>query len=156
MFDSILVGVDGSDFSNRALTYACELAEKLGGKITLIHVYSAVVPLTTSLNALSPTMSQLPPPTSAPMAARITEEAKEKGRLVLDEAERMVNKHGLSAEKVLREGDAVNEIVAVAKERRIEVIVLGHRGWSKIRELLVGGVSEGVCHKAPCSVLIVK
>jgi nucleotide-binding universal stress UspA family protein len=156
MFDNILVGVDGSSYSNHALTYACELAEKFGGKITLIHVYSAVVPLTTSLNALSPTMSQLPPPTSAPMAATITEEAKERGKSILDEAERLVNEHGLSAEKALREGDAVNEIVALAKERKIDVIVLGHRGWSKIRELLVGGVSEGVCHKAPCSVLIVK
>ena len=58
--------------------------------------------------------------------------------------------------KVLREGDAVNEIVAEAKAGDYGLVVVGHRGMSKLKELFLGGVSEGVSHKAPCPVLIVK
>jgi len=56
----------------------------------------------------------------------------------------------------LREGDAVREIVAEAHEEKYDLIVVGHRGLSKLGELFLGAVSEGVSHKAPCPVLIVK
>jgi len=154
MFNNILVAFDGSEHSKKALSYALELAEKFGGKITLVHVYSSVVPLTPSVDTLSaPTLT---PPASAAIAAKITEEAKQRGERVLDEAVHAVKARGVSVDKVLREGDAVKEIVAVAQERKIDLIVVGHRGLGKLKELFLGAVSEGVSHKAPCPVLIAK
>ena len=153
MMEKILVAVDGSEHSKKALTYALELTKKFDGKITIINVYSTVVPQTQPIDGLStPAMSG----TSAALAAKIAEDAKLRGEQVLVEAERSAMELGVQVEKVLREGDAVNEIVAEAKAGNFNLVVVGHRGMSKLRELLLGGVSEGVSHKAPCPVLIVK
>jgi len=153
MFNNILVAVDGSEPSKKALNYALELVEKLDGKITLIHVYSTAVSLGPSMDAISaPALT----PASAAMATKMAEEAKQRGERILDDAEQVAKKRGISVEKVLREGDAVKEIVAVAKEGKFELIVVGHRGLSRLEELVLGAVSEGVSHKAPCPVLIVK
>lgn len=151
--EKILVAVDGSEHSKKALTYAIELTKKFDGKITIVNVYSTVVPQTQPIDGLStPAMSG----TSAALAAKIAEDAKLRGEQVLVEAERSAMELGVQVEKVLREGDAVNEIAAEAKAGSFNLVVVGHRGMSKLRELLLGGVSEGVSHKAPCPVLIVK
>ena len=147
------MAVDGSADAKKALTYAIELMEKCGGKITVINVYSTVVPQTQPIDGLStPPMSG----TSAALAAKMAEDAKQRGEQILAEAERYAKELRVLVEKVLREGDAVNEIVAAAKAGNFDLVVVGHRGMSKLREFLLGGVSEGVSHKAPCPVLIVK
>jgi len=154
MLKKILVAVDGSDNSKKALTYAVELAEKLDGKITLIHVSSTVAPMIPPADTFSaPT---LPPPASTAILTKISEEAKRKGEQILDEGEQVVKERGIGVEKILREGDAVRQIVTLAQEGKFDLIVLGHRGVSRLEELFLGAVSEGVSHKAPCPVLIVK
>lgn len=155
MFKKILVAVDGSEHSNRALDHAIELARKFDGTITLIHVYSTVVSITPAMDTLA-TPPTIPPHASPAMAAKLTEEAKQNGERILEEAERVVKERGISTEKILREGDAVREIVGVAQDGKFDLIVVGHRGLSKLRELFMGAVSEGVSHKASCPVLIVK
>lgn len=155
MFKKILVAVDGSEHSKRALSYGLELAEKLGGKITLIHVYLTVMPMTSSMDTLS-TPPTIPPHASPVIAAKLADEVKEKGERILEEAERAVKERGVSVEKVLREGNAVREIVAVAQEGKFDLVIVGHRGLSKLKELFMGAVSEGVSHRATCPVLIVK
>jgi len=154
LFNNILVAVDGSEHSKKALNHALELAKKFDGKITLLHVFSSVVPLATAVE--TPPTSTLTPPASTILAQEIVEETKRKGKRILDESAQVVEEHGISVDKVLREGDAVKEIVAVAQEGKFDLIVLGHRGISKLKELFLGSVSEGVSHKAPCPVLIVK
>jgi len=155
MFKNILVAVDGSEHSKKALNYALELAEKFDGKITLIHVYSSVVPLVPAgMDTLSPPAPT--PSVSITVAAKIAEKAKQMGKQILDEAERVVKERGVPVEKVLREGDTVGEIVATAREGKFDLIVMGHRGLSKLKELFLGAVSEGVSHKAPCPVMVVK
>ncbi len=147
------MAVDGSEHSKKALAYAVELTKKFDGKITVINVYSIVVPQTQPIDGLStPAMSG----TSAALAARMAEDAKLRAEQILVEAEQFAKKSGVMVEKVFREGDAVNEIVAEAKAGNFDLAIVGHRGMSKLRELLLGGVSEGVSHKAPCPVLIVK
>jgi nucleotide-binding universal stress UspA family protein len=153
MMEKILVAVDGSKHSQKALEYAVGLTEKFDGKITVINVYSIVVPQVQPIDGLStPILSG----TSAAIAVKIAEDAKRRGEQVLAECEQFAKARGVSVEKVLREGDAVNEIVAEAKEGKFDLVVVGHRGMSKLKELFLGGVSEGVSHKAPCPVLIVK
>jgi nucleotide-binding universal stress UspA family protein len=154
MFQKILVAVDGSEYSRRAVDYGMELAEKFGGSITLVHVFSATVPVVTSMDTMSG--PSITPPVSSEMAAKITEEAEKRGRRILDEAEKLVKSRGISVESILAEGDVVREITRLAQEKNVDLIVSGHRGQGRLREVFLGSVSEGLSHKATCPVLIVK
>jgi nucleotide-binding universal stress UspA family protein len=58
--------------------------------------------------------------------------------------------------KLLIEGHAVEEIVRAANSGHFDLIVLGARGVSHMREMLLGSVTDGVIHHADCPVLIVK
>jgi len=154
MYSKILVALDGSANSRKALDHAIGLAEKSGAKITLIHVYSVIVPLVPAGDVLaSPTTAT---PAFTAVADKLTMETEKLGAKILDDAEKVVKERGISVDKVLREGDIVKEIVAEAQKGGYDLIVLGHRGMSRLGELLLGAVSEGVSHKAPCPVLIVK
>jgi nucleotide-binding universal stress UspA family protein len=154
MYKKILVAVDGSEHSNTALRHAVELAEKLGSKIWLIHVYSVVVPLVPATDTLpSPT----PIPAASPtLAAKLTDDAKALGDKILNEAEQVAKGHDVPVEKILKEGDVVKAVVSEAAQGGYDLVIVGHRGMSKLGELFLGAVSEGVSHKAPCPVLIVK
>ncbi len=154
VFDNILVAVDGSEHSKKAMSYAVELAEKFGASITLIHVYSAILPIIPATDAL--TSATVAAPASAAVAAKIAEDARKLGERILEDLGKIVKERGIPVEKVLREGDAVKEVVAEARKGGFSLVVIGHRGLSKLSELLLGSVSEGVGHKAPCSVMIVK
>lgn len=134
MLEKILVAVDGSEYSLKALDYALELGERFDGKITLIHVYGEVFPIQ-SENA-------------APVANMATKEAKRAGEEILNQAEQRAKKDKISVDKVLRKGDVVKEIVAVAQERSFDLIAIGHKGITRFQELFLGSVSEGVSHKA--------
>ena len=57
---------------------------------------------------------------------------------------------------MLKEGNPALEIVNTAKEEGFNVIIVGHKGLSKVEELFLGSVSEKVAHLTPCPVVIVK
>jgi len=154
MFEKILVAVDGSENSKKALGYAVELAEKFGSAIRLIHVYSGILPIIPATNALSSPAAA--GPASAALAAKMAEDARKSGNKILEELMTIVKERGISVDVVLKEGDAVKEIVAEAEKGGCSLIVVGHRGMSKLSEILLGSVSEGVSHKAPCPVMVVK
>jgi nucleotide-binding universal stress UspA family protein len=63
---------------------------------------------------------------------------------------------GIAATWEQREGDAAYELVAAARERKADCIVIGSRGQTGLRRLLMGSVARGVLFDAPCSVLITR
>jgi nucleotide-binding universal stress UspA family protein len=154
LFEKILVPLDGSEHSLKALTVAIQIAKKFGGKISLIHVYSLAVPL----NILpEPTTLTPPIPVMTPAEVSRTIEATRKAGLnVLAEGEQKVKAEGVEVETMLKEGHTVQEIINTAVEDKFDLIVIGARGISKIRELLLGSVTDGVIHHASCPVLVIK
>jgi nucleotide-binding universal stress UspA family protein len=155
LFDRILVAFDGSEHSLRALDIAIRMAEQFCKKLTLIHVYSvAVRPI-----IIPEPATMTPPNVSILTSAEISEAseaARREGKQMLEVAEQRAKAAGLEVEKILVEGQAAQEIVKAAKEGNFELIVMGARGLSLIKELLLGSVSEGVIRHAPCPVLVVK
>ena len=155
MFKKILVPLDGSEHSLRALEIAVQIAKKFEAKITLIHVYSVgirpvVMPEPTTLTPIGvPVMA----PTDVSKVAEATRKA---GAAILADGEEKVKAEGIEVETLLKEGHSVQEIVKTAKEGSFDLIVIGARGISKIREIILGSVSDGVVHNAPCPVLVVK
>jgi nucleotide-binding universal stress UspA family protein len=63
---------------------------------------------------------------------------------------------GLDAEPEIRVGDPAHEIIAVARARQAGVIIVGTRGQTGLRRLLLGSVARNVLLHAPCSVMVVR
>jgi len=154
LFQKILVPLDGSEHSLKALDAAIQIAKKFGGKITLVHVYSVVgVPTMMREASMVPTGV---PVTTAPDVSRLVEVARKVACRILDDGEQRVKAGKVEVDTLLKEGHTVEEIIRVAREGNFELIVMGARGISRIREMLLGSVSDGVMHHVSCPVLIVK
>ena len=136
-FRRILVPVDFSIHSRRALQAARELAAESGGRITLTHVMSTVVP--THYAASVDTSFELDP-------------------RLLSAAERTLREWaaGDDVDTVLAEGLASMEIDRIAREVDADLIVMGTRGLTGLEHVLVGSVTERVCRSASTPVLVVK
>jgi nucleotide-binding universal stress UspA family protein len=139
LFEKILVPLDGSENSLRALEKAVQIAKKFNGKITLIHVYSV------SYLAVTPTQ-----------VYRYVKAIRKNGTDILADGKKRVTAEGVQVETLLSEGHTVEEILKTAREGDFDLVVIGARGISRIREILVGSVSDGVTKHAPCPVLVVK
>lgn len=155
MLQNILVPLDGSEHSFRALQIAIQIAEKFNGKITLIHVYSVkarpiVTPEPTTL-----TPSWVPIMAPAEFST-VIDAARKAGSNILADGKTRVEAERVQVETSLKEGHSVQEILKAAKEGEFDLIIMGARGVSKIREILLGSVSDGVIRNAPCPVLVTK
>ena len=139
LFEKILVPLDGSDHSFDALEKAIQIAKKFDGELMLIHMYS--IPI-----------SKLTP---SQLNVYVLEQRKS-GEKILAEGRKRAYSEGVPFETQLKEGHIVEEIVKVAREGNFDLIVMGARGLSKLKELFLGSVSHGVTMHAPCPVLIVK
>lgn len=153
MFSKILVPLDGSDHSFKALEAALEIADRFGSEVTLIHV--------TQLSLIPIITPETPFITSTPIVnpsdfVKLREVESRVAEEILDRGESMAREKGICVRKVRREGHAVQEIVREAKEGNYDLIVMGRKGVSGIKELLLGSVTDGVVRHAPCSVLVVR
>ena len=150
LFQKILVPIDGSEHSLKALEEAAQLAKISSGKITLINVCSVRSVLT------DPSVSGHGPiPTSA-QVSRMIEAVQKCGSKILQNGEQRISTTGIQVDKIQVEGHAVQEIARVANEGNFDLIVMGARGVSHIREMLLGSVTDGVLHHAHCAILVIK
>ena len=154
MFQKILVPLDGSAHSVKALRYAVDIAQRFGAKITLVHVYSTVV-IPTFLPEPSVTTGRMPL-MAAEDVTKVIDAARRVGQRILDDGEETAGAGKVEATSLLREGHTVEEITRLAKEGGFDLIIMGARGISHVREMFLGSTSDGVIHHAECPVLIVK
>jgi nucleotide-binding universal stress UspA family protein len=84
------------------------------------------------------------------------EAAQKSGNKILQDGEQRISATGVQVEKKLVEGHTVQEIVRAANDGNFDLIVIGGRGVSHIREMLLGSVTDGVIHHAHCAVLVMK
>ena len=139
LFEKILVPFDGSEHSIWALGKAVQISKKVGGEITLIHVYSI------SRSAITPRQ-----------VYRYAQAMRKHGEGILEDGKKKAEAEGVQVQTLLVDGHTVEEILKVAREGNFGLVVIGARGVSKIKELLMGSVSEGVTKLAPCPVLVVR
>jgi nucleotide-binding universal stress UspA family protein len=154
LFKKILVPLDGSEHSLKALDVAIQIAKKFDGKLTLIHVYS-VATMIGIMPEPSITRASVPI-VEAPDVSRWAEATRKIGSRILSDGEQKVKAAKVEVNTLLEEGHTVQEIIRVAREGNFELIVMGARGISHIREILLGSVSDGVMHHVACPVLVVK
>lgn len=139
---TILVPIDFSANAQSVLDWAAHLAEEHGSKLVLLHVYHLPVDFQQLEGAY------LPPDFWTQVKADATEN--------LERAAVPLRERGLAVETVVREGYPATAIEEEAKARDADLVVIGTRGHSGVKHLLLGSVAERVVQKAPCPVLAVK
>ena len=151
MIQNILVAVDGSEPANKALEFALDLAEKHSATLVLVNVYSKLIPFIYKVSM--ETSMQLPG------IDEYFQHLEESHKSMLEEKYQNAKKRkpNVNISKKLVEGHPpARKIVEIAREENFDLIVMGHRGLSGIKELVLGSVSNRVAHDAECPVLIVK
>lgn len=140
MFKKIMVPVDGSESAKRALDMAAGLANTYEAAITVAHVYQPVAHL---------------PSREASYQARVEEYTASRARL-LAEAEQQLHAQGVQEVEISAlYGSPATAIINAATARNVDLIVMGTRGLTPIKGLLLGSVSERVIGRAHCPVLVV-
>jgi nucleotide-binding universal stress UspA family protein len=136
----ILAATDFSASADHALDLAIAFARDLKAELILLHVTAPVMVLPPPLELLS--MPALFPD----LPRRISEETERRaGR---------AREAGLQVVSELRDGNPTAEIIRLAEERQVGLVVLGTHGHGGLAHVL-GSVAERVVHKAPCPVLVV-
>jgi len=156
IFQKILVPLDGSEHSRRALESAIQIAKSFNSKLMLLTVHHITITPVTSPELTIQAPVIVPDASAAEMTERAIEAAHNYDKKILAEAEAKVRSEKVEVETELIDGNAVEEIVRKAEEGKFDLIVMGARGLSTIKKLFIGSVSDGVIKKAPCPVLIVK
>lgn len=135
---NILVALDGSKDSSKALDQAIYLARQGQGTITGVFV----IPLF-SVNVAQP-------------QSKLAKAFAEGGKKILAEAKLRCAKNGVLFHEKILCGNEGFKLVSFAKNKKADIIIMGSRGRSSIKEFILGSVSHYVVHKSPIPILIVK
>lgn len=143
----ILVAVDGSNTSFNASTYAIDLAKRNDAELIALHV-------------IYPTYSQY----EAALSPR-PERLQEVSRKEMEERQRYLDKvkqHateknvGVKTDVIVGFTSVVKEIVEYAETNKVDIIVIGSRGMTGFKKMLLGSVASDVVTYSHCPVLVVK
>lgn len=147
MYHKILVPVDGSDPSFAALDVALELVDKDDGSIVLLHVVpSAGLPTGLEKWAEAEHVKEAP--------RWLYENSVGQG--IVASARQRAKLKGLGrVEEILGRGDPAKEITASAQTSAVDAIVMGTRGLSGFKSVVLGSVAQKVLHGAECAVVAV-
>lgn len=143
-FKNILVATDGSRYAKAAASEAIGIAKKNNSKLIVL----AVVP-SESMQPMDIVHSQM---ARDVIAEKEMKEAEKNAKTVKEAAQ----KEGVAVEAFIMGGKPSDAIVQTAKEKNVDVILLGSHGKSGIDKLLMGSVAERVIVLSSCAVLVVK
>jgi nucleotide-binding universal stress UspA family protein len=136
----ILVAVDLSEHSRRALQVAAELAARFGASLEALHVWA--VPFFAEAGA---------------SRAGLLERMRDKARVELDDfVERGASASGVSIERTVVSGSPTRAISEHALDREPDLLVLGTHGYGGVKRMVLGSVAEALARYAGCATLIVR
>lgn len=145
MYEIILVALDGSGHSDKALVRAIDLAEKYESELVLFH--AAIVQPVPEIQGRAKSVAK-------EMYQKISAEL---GNEILDAAEARAREAGLtSVRKKLVFGNAAKEIIDTVAREDVGLVVTGTRGLSGFNQYVLGSVVQKVAALAKCHVLVVK
>jgi len=142
---TILVPTDFSEFSDRAVRQAADIAEQNNAKIYLLHVVDKLeqcaidycIPLETMMKVQS-------------------DSEKEATRKMQEEANRILQSKKIDVAFDVKSGVPFEEILKGQQERKADLIVIASHGRTGILKSLIGSVAERVMREAKCPVLLVR
>lgn len=143
MFEKIVVAIDGSEQSGKALEIACDMAKKYGSELHLVHSPQ----IETTAIAVGSGAVEI-----APSDQEITKAGQHVMHTATDRAKSL----GCTPEKcVIGNDDPATEILKEIKASDADLVVMGRRGLGRVSSLLLGSVSQKVSHDAHCTCMTV-
>jgi nucleotide-binding universal stress UspA family protein len=141
----ILMPTDFSGCANYALPYVASIARATGATIVCVHVVEPVAPAVGYSGLAEP----MP-------IADISEQLEDSAERELPQLAGCEDFSDLDVEEVIVHGDAAAEIVRVAGEREVDLIVVSSHGRTGLGRIIFGSIAEAVVRHASCPVLVVK
>jgi nucleotide-binding universal stress UspA family protein len=138
MTQRILVGADGSANSHRAMEWCAEFARDTGVEIVVCHVVSKFGEWMLSVGQID-----------------FQKVEKERLELVTGPWTEPLRAAGIPYEVVQVSGDPVKELLAVAENKDVDLIVIGKAGHSATGDLLLGGIAGKLTHRTTYPLLLV-
>jgi nucleotide-binding universal stress UspA family protein len=135
----ILVPVDGSDYSTRAVDSAIALASMTNGEILVIHCHR-----------------HFPVILGEPYYQKAIDKIIKRSDELLEPYRKILQNSGIPFTDRILEGPAANAICEVAELEKADMIVMGSRGRNELEGLLLGSCTHRVLSMAPCPVLVVR
>jgi nucleotide-binding universal stress UspA family protein len=145
MFQSIVVGTDGSETAQVAVRSAIEMAKSVGATLQIVSAYEPI-----SEQRLRSEKKEVPKDLEWMVNPR------EEVDTTLEEAAEEAKSAGIDVEIHARQGDPADAILDVAEEQHADLIVVGNKGMTGAKRFLLGSVPNKVSHHAPSSVLIIR
>jgi nucleotide-binding universal stress UspA family protein len=152
MYSQILVPLDGSENSERALPHAQELARISGATLHLIQVVSHSEELDMARGG---GYSFLAAEYSQDLAQEYIAARLNRAGEYLKEAAMRLDARGIKAETAVKEGAAAENIIQYAQENGIDLIIMGTRGQGGIQRFLLGSTTDRVLRTGHLPVLVV-
>ena len=137
----VLLASDSSEDANAAARAAAGISERTGSELHVVHAWQAPI---------LPAYTRFPPPNNDPSWYE-----REASDLLTAQVKWIEDDGGTVAGAHLRKGQAVEEILDVAEELDVGLIVVGKRGLSPLRSVVMGSVSDALVHYSSRSVLVV-
>jgi len=135
--ERVLLVTDGSEFSEEAIKEALHLAKICSSKLYILEV----IEMNTEFIAFAP---------------QLVEKAEEKAKKHLELVKTKASQEGVECEIIVHEGEQpYHYIVDEAEKKRVDVIVMGTRGRTGLKRLIMGSVTAKVIGQAPCNVIVV-
>jgi nucleotide-binding universal stress UspA family protein len=142
MYKVIVVGTDGSDRAARAIEAAFSLAQLMGATVHIVHVMRLVAMASAGYGDPS-------------AIATANSDARDNGDLICGRVLADAERQGVAAHVHNVDGDPADMLVKVAESVHADLVVIGNRGMTGVKRLVLGSVPNKVSHHCPCSVLIV-
>jgi len=141
--NQILVVSRMTKYCAKAVRYGVSLAKKYGATLTVVHVFHDPFGIE-GWNLPMPNLD------------KDYQNLLKKSRQQLDDIIAHENKSGMHIDALIREGKPTAEILAVVKEKKIDLIVMFAHEEGRLEHFLFGRSNEELIRKMPCSILLVK
>jgi len=142
LYERILIAVDFSEHSHKAVEAGVGIAKQFAAKVDLVHAFELPLPVMT--------------PYEVALPDNFVGEARAAAGRELERVEKEVAAGGVTVESHLRDGPPDAAIDALARELGSDLIVMGTRGNTGLKHVLLGSIAERTLRHAPCPVLTVK
>jgi len=146
-FKNILVPIDGSEFSIRALKYAITITNKFDSNLIVLHI----VPSTIKYEFFNSEENLEP---NSPENLLLQSAYMEAQKWLDDIKEKLGAK--FITDVIIAKESVVKEIIEYSEREKIDLIVIGTRGRSGLKKLLLGSIASGVVTYANCPVIVIK